>query len=647
MTRRCFIGLLIATVAIGQEPDWEKIVDSANEVQDDQPLIDYLQWLQQEPLDINRATAQELQSLPWIEPVLAERIVAFRRQTGSFPSLHRLLLVAGMNEILINQIAPFIRCGQVRPPSPWAGAARMRFSQPGQKSRGYNESKYIGPNSKNLIRLQSHIAGFSHLGLIMERDNGEKEMNDYQGGFLQLQMNHPALTVMLGQWTVESGQGLVFSHPSQWSGDWEVLAPSKRRERPLRPYLATDENAGLEGVAVHWAAKRFNLTTLWSSTNVDATMEEEHIRTFQADGLHRTAAELDSKDQARKNIAGVILNWQAMMRLRLGLSVQKSHLSDPVKRQDRPDNFFAFTGRDNPLAGLNWDATLGTMNWFGEWAWCRRSFAVNSGLWWHWADLQSTLLMEMIPSRFHNLLYPHLSIPQDNQTRFRWALKWQKERSLSLSWMAERVHSPWLRYRLSLAHSTMTRYAILLTWDLHKNLAFTARTRATCTPLSETWTTSEKQTLQVQHRSVLGQVDYQPWPRLALRSRMEWNQTVRQIPLIGPSRTSQGVSSYQQFHLTLKKTATLCGRIMAFQAADFDDSFYEYEPDLPGLMRIKMVYGRGVRWFGLVRLRFFNLQVSAKYEETLYKDRNHIGSGWDEVTGSRERMASCQCEIHW
>ena len=48
------------------------------------------------PIDLNRATAQELQKLPGIGPALAERIVAFRNERGRFSKPEELKEVSGI-----------------------------------------------------------------------------------------------------------------------------------------------------------------------------------------------------------------------------------------------------------------------------------------------------------------------------------------------------------------------------------------------------------------------------------------------------------------------------------------------------------------------------------------------------------------------
>ena len=51
-----------------------------------------------EKLDLNRATAAELDALPGVGPVIAERIISFRDEFGPFRSVDDLLDVPGIGE---------------------------------------------------------------------------------------------------------------------------------------------------------------------------------------------------------------------------------------------------------------------------------------------------------------------------------------------------------------------------------------------------------------------------------------------------------------------------------------------------------------------------------------------------------------------
>lgn len=59
-------------------------------------------------LDINRASAQELDRLPGIGPVLASRIVAHRERHGPFRDPTELLAVPGIGPALAARLVPLV-----------------------------------------------------------------------------------------------------------------------------------------------------------------------------------------------------------------------------------------------------------------------------------------------------------------------------------------------------------------------------------------------------------------------------------------------------------------------------------------------------------------------------------------------------------
>lgn len=61
------------------------------------------------PISINRATVAELQTLPGVGPVLAERIVAHREQVEGFDRVEDLLQVPGIGESKLAAIRDLVR----------------------------------------------------------------------------------------------------------------------------------------------------------------------------------------------------------------------------------------------------------------------------------------------------------------------------------------------------------------------------------------------------------------------------------------------------------------------------------------------------------------------------------------------------------
>jgi competence protein ComEA len=60
------------------------------------------------PIDLNTASQAELESLPWIGPVRAAEIIAYRQRTGSFTKIEDLLNVYGITPEVFQSIQNLI-----------------------------------------------------------------------------------------------------------------------------------------------------------------------------------------------------------------------------------------------------------------------------------------------------------------------------------------------------------------------------------------------------------------------------------------------------------------------------------------------------------------------------------------------------------
>jgi len=59
-------------------------------------------------IDVNRASAADLQSVPGIGKSLAERIVDFREKNGPFAKIDDLLKVQGIGEKSLEKLRPYL-----------------------------------------------------------------------------------------------------------------------------------------------------------------------------------------------------------------------------------------------------------------------------------------------------------------------------------------------------------------------------------------------------------------------------------------------------------------------------------------------------------------------------------------------------------
>ena len=79
----------------------------------------------QRKLDLNRATAEELQGLPGIGPVLAQRVIAQRTTHGPFHTVDDLRGVKGIGKKRMDQLRPLVMVNVAAKTEP-TGEAKLK-----------------------------------------------------------------------------------------------------------------------------------------------------------------------------------------------------------------------------------------------------------------------------------------------------------------------------------------------------------------------------------------------------------------------------------------------------------------------------------------------------------------------------------------
>jgi competence ComEA-like helix-hairpin-helix protein len=72
------------------------------------------------PIDLNLANVKELQELPGVGPVTAQRIIDLRDKSGRFKRVEDLLAVRGISQKKLDAIRPYVTVSAPSPPVPTA-----------------------------------------------------------------------------------------------------------------------------------------------------------------------------------------------------------------------------------------------------------------------------------------------------------------------------------------------------------------------------------------------------------------------------------------------------------------------------------------------------------------------------------------------
>ena len=107
-------------------------------------------------LDLNRATAQDLDALPGIGPALAQRIVDYRQAHGPFKQIDDLREVSGIGPENLQKLKPYLGLGGPEAIAPPDGEAAMTF---GKSGSGTNLDSQEGRLPGSKIDLEPKTPG--------------------------------------------------------------------------------------------------------------------------------------------------------------------------------------------------------------------------------------------------------------------------------------------------------------------------------------------------------------------------------------------------------------------------------------------------------------------------------------------------------
>jgi len=81
------------------------------------------------PLDLNTATADQLEQLPGIGPTAAQSIINFRAKSGRFQRVEDLLAIRGISQRKLDELRPYVTVSAAAPAST-APKKNLGFSAP-------------------------------------------------------------------------------------------------------------------------------------------------------------------------------------------------------------------------------------------------------------------------------------------------------------------------------------------------------------------------------------------------------------------------------------------------------------------------------------------------------------------------------------
>lgn len=633
--------------------DTESLLEHIEVEEDDPDLMEKILALQEHPLDLNTASRRDFARIPGLAPAEIRDILQLRNSLKRFQSIYQLTLLDD-GDIVLEKVRPYVFAvpETILPALPTIRIT-SRTIKDLKTRRGYSNGSFMGSGVKAYNRLTIEHDRKLAAGLLTEKDAGERIGDGFLSGYVGIRDVWVFSRVIAGDYTVESGQGLVLWRASAFGKGSEAIAVSRKSESGIQPYRSSDEFNFFRGVAataeVTAGEDRFVASSWYSRRSLDASSSDTGVTSFYTAGLFRTESELRRKGTVNGTVTGGRLRFLSK-EFSVGATLVSTRLDKPVFSE----RLYRFAGSHSTAASVDAELSMGWLDpgkaqitFSGELARSSDALAGIIGAVFNVARGASVAVVYRNYSPRFISLYANAFGERgetQNERGLYLACDLRPARWLRITGYIDHFHFPWRTFENALP-SAGREILIQSDANVGRNLELSMRFTGKAMETTFAGVDQLQRGIRVQgerkHQRVRLSATYQASPQIRLRGRIERVDVSYQFPR--PSE--RGWLLFQDVRYAASRI-TVDGRIVFFHTDSYDSRIYEYENDIRGVFSNPAVFGKGRRWYLLIRWRALDMiTLSMKYAETQKENVTAISSGLTEITGNIDNRISIQLEI--
>ncbi len=648
------LALLFWTTAIGglaQEEGirpWQQYLDDLSETEDFEgqsweAYEDVLAEYAEHPMNINTATTEDLQRLPFLSAQQIEDIEAYIYRYGAMKSLGELAMIPGVSWYQRQLLAYFVYAGEVKTKQYPTLRQIAQYGKheavgmikvPFYERRGDADGSYLGSRYKHWLRYQFKYGDYVKAGVLGSKDAGEPffakgngQGYDFYSFYLQIRKWGRLKNLTLGRYRLHEGMGLILNNDFSF-GKLSVLSSLGRNSNTIRVHSSRYAANYLQGGAATVSLTRhLDLTAFVSYRTIDATVKDGGIRTILTTGLHRTATEMEKKDIASTFLTGGNLSLRSG-----GWHVGATAFYNSYSLPLTPNTNLLYK-RYAPAGSHFWNASVdygyvsSRLVLQGETATgtCGAVATVNALSYALSSRLSLLALQRFYPYRYFSPYANAFSEGTDTQDEsgVYVGANWTPGDKWNITLYTDFAYFAWPKYGTT--GSTQS-------WDNLLNVTYRPTGK---------WTTGmrlrykDKQNTQTGRGRLYAAFTDNRWS-----CRTQWDVT--HVEASTPS-TGWMASQLVGFrHRWLKVNASLA----YFHTDGYASRIYAYEPALLYGISFANYYGEGIRYAVTLRADIGkHLMLTGKIGTTDYFDRSRISSGLQEI--SQSSQTDLEVQIRW
>ena len=646
------------------EQQLENLTDLEQTDLEDDSYLQQLSAFKVNPLNLNEASATELNELRILTDLQINNLLIYRKLFGSLVSVYELQAVPTWDVFTIKKLLPYI---SVSVPvilketfenriTKGQHSLLMRVSEVLEKSKGYYPSttgnNYAGGRQHYLMRYRYQYKNEMSWGITTDKDAGEPFLKqrkgfDFYSFHLSIKKVGIIQSLVVGDFTVNMGQGLIQWQSLAFKKSADVLA-IKRQSAVIKPYTSAAEFYFNRGIGATIQLKKIELTAFASIRNnsanfsTDTLNEQEYVTSVLLSGYHRTQNEMDGKNKLRQasfgsNISYNNNNWHA------GFNAVFYHFNHAINKRDEPYNLFSWQGNDWHNYSVDYSYTKKNFHLFGEAAIDKnRHSAIVNGLLISVDPRVDLSFLQRSISKEYQAVYGNAFTENTfptNEKGFFAGISLKPSVLFTVDAYADVFIFPWLKYLVD-APSSGKEFLVQLTFNPNKQTEIYSRFKTESKQANQKENTTVTNFLQpITKQSWRTQFFFKINNTISIRNRVElvWYNKKK-------SDSEEGFLAYfDLFYKPVLKNYSANMRLAYFQTQGYNSRLYAYENDVLYSFSIPPFFGKGFRYYLNLDYNIRpNVELWLRWAQTIYEDQQTIGSGLDQINGNKKSEIKLQ-----
>lgn len=659
ITAVLFLIFSETVVARQDNREWEQLLYQLGEYDD----FDNVSWeasfemlsdLAANPLNINTATRDELEQLPFLTAKDVENINEYIYKNGEMKTLGELVLVRDLDYLKRRLLFYFTYAEDVKKPSfPKPGNIfkygkhdfTATFKTPFYSCKG-DIKGFKGYKYKHNIRYDFTYGDYVRAGFIGAQDAGEpffagknSSGYDFYSYYVVVKKLGRIKTLALGKYRVRFGMGLVINN-NYGFGKLSTLSSMGRGSSNIRAHASLSEGNYLQGAAVTTSlSKAFDVSLFASYRKFDATLNKDGktIATILESNYHRTETEIAKKNNSSHILLGCNADIHKNGFFVGGTAVYTSLDKELLPKTDVAYRRHYAKGKTFYNIGLNYGYTGHKIAVSGETAIDDgNALATINTVSYELTDNMTLLALQRFYSyKYHALFSESFSDggAVSNESGFYLGMTWHPVTCLDIMAYTDFAYFAWPKYGAS-----------------DSSGSFDNLVQVSYAP--EKWTFTARCRLRIREKDSKKKATLANQTELRGRLSAAYNEgpfsvkTQADVASFSHDNKSFGWMITQNMAYRYKDKLSVYLSFGYFNTDDYDSRVYAYERGSRHSYSFPAYYGEGIRYALTVDFTHIkNVELAAKIGTTDYFDRNTTGSGYRLVNQSS--LTDLELQARW